>query len=78
MVVLNVVETSPKVAELIISKIWKKLDMYIDKNSGLECYPTFIAYSKWIKENNLPDNDESIEKYNRMIEEYVNKHFYTE
>lgn len=52
--------------------------MYIDKSNGLECYPTFIAYSKWIRNNHLPGNDESIKKYNQMIEEYVSEHFYTE
>ncbi len=52
--------------------------MYIDKNNGLKCMPTFISYTKWIQNNHLPDNDESIEKYNQMIEEYVSEHFYTE
>ena len=50
--------------------------MYIDKSIGLECYPTFISYSKWIQENNLPDNNDSINKYNQMIENYIKEHYY--
>ena len=50
---------------------------YIDKNNGLECFPTFISYTRWIQENNLPDNDDSINKYNQMIKDYIKEHYNT-